>query len=296
LIDFIKLDVSYLDRTALDENENLKFKDTAMRIDQKVFISKATFSNMTFTVAPTMIILEGSLHKYYNIRNALGNQNHSQFTYDQILWVVNDLQKMFGINPERSKILNIEYGVNLAIDDNPSELLQSKVIFYKKNYPSWEDHYVKGYLLKFEFAEYIIKMYDKGAHQNAGQNLLRFEVRTKKSRTVGNKFGIRYLIDICDKENLLILHKDLMRRMKDVFIYDCINPIEKMTEREKQLFVQSQTKSFFNAMEGSSKDNQATRARKLLREMTEIYNLNTCHKSLLQKLELKKYELLPIAC
>ena len=296
MIDYIKLDVSYLDRSKISKNEHLNFVDTYRRYDGAGIKSKADFSNLTFTVVPTRIFIEGSLHKYYNSRNELGDQNHNKFTYDHILWAINDLKALFGIIPEKSKILNIEYGVNLEIDEDPSELLQAKVIFYKTEYPNSRDYNANGFLLEFNFDEYKLKMYDKGAQYNVEQNLLRFEIRTKKSRFVGSKLGIHYLADLCELNNLIKLHNDLKGKMNDVYIYDRPEPIAVMSELENYLYTRSQTKSFFRSMDGPSKYNKATKARAQIRRMLSKYNLNTTHLSMLKNLELKRCELLPIAC
>lgn len=288
--------MSYLNRNTINENEYLHFNDTYKREDGIVYKSKAEYSNLTFTLAEKKAFMEGSLHKYYNIRHGLGDQNYTQFNYDQILWVINDLNERFEINPTMSKILNIEYGVNLLIEEHPSELLKSNVIFYKSKYPNSTDFKGKGFLQEFEYDEYKIKMYDKGSQYNIGQNLLRFEIRTKKSRNIGEKFGIRYLSDLYDRDNLINLHKDLKEKLNNVFIYDCLSPPEGMTLLENHLFTKSQSRSFFFSMKGPSKYNKATRARTDIREILSNYSLNTMHKALLKKLDLKKEELFKMAC
>jgi hypothetical protein len=64
-------------------------------------------------------------------------------------------------------------------------------------------------MVQFGYSNYIIKMYDKGAQYRQPNNILRFEVKTKKMQHI-QKTRIGNLEDLKDRSKLLILREILI--------------------------------------------------------------------------------------
>ncbi len=223
MIDFIKLDIRHVGVQNLLNNEYIKNWERTYSDCGKVDKHVGEFEGIKFTINHSYIELSGSIHKYYNRLNRLGNQNHNIFTLGNLKWVCEDLEDKFGILPDLAKIKNVEYGLNFQIEKNPTQFINENIIAYKYH-PTSEVRYYShgGYLTRYQFAEYEVKIYDKTAQYLLDENILRFEVKTKKSRHI--KFSrARTLHDLTNEETFQSLRDNLISKVKSLKIIDKID-------------------------------------------------------------------------
>lgn len=233
MIDFIKLDISLCDPRKLYyhpeleaiwvQERNLKTGDPRSAVFSKI-------DNIKFKIFPRgdffdnpYIELSGSLHKYFNIISGLGNHNHNSLTYDDLIYTIYHLYERFSIEPVESYIINAEYGFNIRTWEPPTELISNSFISYKNN-PITRLKYFggRGFYTEHEKSEYNIKVYDKSRQYSLTENILRFEIKTKKRRVI-NKKGIITLNDLIKRNNLEILIDDLLDKLINFVIVDHVN-------------------------------------------------------------------------
>ena len=146
----------------------------------------ATDRGMIFTLIPTKAgdrtrcELQGSLHRY----GRAGLHNADQFTAADLLAALDQLVTTYGIDPFRSRLNNVEFGVNVLLPFSVSRVLDNLICY--KNRP-----FVKEPGNGFDYYQchtqrYVVKLYAKGQQyaevvgaEGAG-NLLRVEVKVLK--------------------------------------------------------------------------------------------------------------------
>ncbi len=229
MIDFVKAEISYL-----PEDYWLNHPELIDKWDRRVeyesgelkYPFEAKIYGLKFKIyGPKYREVSGSIHKYYNVRNHLGSQNHDIFDIDKIRWVLNDLKLMFGIKLAYSRIHNFEYGVNLNVPTCAKYIIQNNFITYK-NLPitKLRNYGYSGYYTETELTQYFIKIYDKSLQYELDNNVIRIEVKTRKMKHV--EFSNIYsLNDLSDLEKLDKLREDLRNKILNLKIVDKIDPI-----------------------------------------------------------------------
>jgi hypothetical protein len=84
---------------------------------------EAEYRGLIFTDKKSHIEVKGSLHKFYNH----GNQNYDDFNFAKIKRAIYILSEQPGIVINRARLTNLEIGVNIITEFNPSELLNSLI-------------------------------------------------------------------------------------------------------------------------------------------------------------------------
>lgn len=187
MIDYVKLDITKnFDRVsskeiplfrAIDENTGeCKTRRTGEYKNLKLIIRKEKY-----------ITLEGSLHKFHNN----GEHNYNDYGFKDIVTTIDRLRDELGIDPLKSIIQNIEFGVNIRVPFNPTVFLKSRIINYKGQPKDKHSPNGKGLLIQFPRTSYLIKIYDKGAQYDQFDNILRFEIKTRRMAFVKST-GLMY--------------------------------------------------------------------------------------------------------
>jgi hypothetical protein len=137
------------------------------------------------------IIINGSLHKnFYN------GYNWQRFTYANLQTQIIQLCNALHIGPELLEIQILEVGVNVQTVFPPFNFLQNNLLLYRtkifKQYKKGKDGKELGF-----YCEGLpeVKIYDKGKQNNLPFNLMRFELKYKKSSAI-KKGAIKYLSDL----------------------------------------------------------------------------------------------------
>lgn len=145
----------------------------------------------------------GSLHQYFT-----NGGNHTDFNFSNLFAVIQDLHKKFKINPHLDCLHNVEFGVNINLPFITKSFLDA-VILFKGRDCERRTYNGQGYLLRFPFDHYELKIYDKGFQRGLSQYLLRFEVKVRTMEFFYSR-GIKL------RTSADLLNIDLLNRLGDV--------------------------------------------------------------------------------
>ena len=175
--------------------------------------------------------VKGSFHKYWDTENA----NYKDYSINDFYLTLNELDQKFNINPFNAILHNLEFGVNVILPFKTQTFLNSIISFKGKEYKK-ESFNGRGYLLRFEFRQYELKIYDKGFQYLQKDNILRFEIKVKKMQYLkSKKVYLNNYTDLLNLDNINKLKLILIQTFKELLIYDDtieITTIKKRIERE----------------------------------------------------------------
>lgn len=156
------------------------------------------------------VIIQGSLHKYF-----FNGDNSRDFTFSQLKDAINRLCNELNIEAQQIKIQRLEIGVNVRGSPIGFDEVEDNLISYKLQpfEPYKIDGKNFGYHCKLQRFE--IKIYDKGVQSGLDENVLRFEYKIFKMIHI-EKFGIRFLSDLIDKNKLTSLFEAFIRDFSNV--------------------------------------------------------------------------------
>ncbi|MES2762752.1 MAG: hypothetical protein V4677_11115 [Bacteroidota bacterium] len=235
MYDFVKTKLLGINPKRLLLNSHLEFiqkvNTSTGELDNK---QTAITNNMVFKIVNGCYTnLNGSLHKYKN----QGLHNYNDFTISDLIEVLKDLSIKFDLNPYQTDIQNLEFGVNVELPYKVKGFLKSIVTYKGKEYNK-ETFNNRGYLLRFEFDHYDLKIYDKSLQYKLDKNIVRFEIKVKKMEYFNSKsrsIGIYTYVDLFKNDVIIKLKKLLIDAFNDLVFYDFsikINTITKKLDKE----------------------------------------------------------------
>ena len=300
MIDYIKLNIS---RSLFDLINLDFFKHINLETGEMRFYETAKHKNLTIIRKGDYIVLEGSLHKYHND----GQHNHNDFDYSMLIQTVDNLCQEIQIKSDESYLQNLEFGINIKVDFDPTDFLKNQVICYKGQKPTYSGpRNGKGYLLEFEQYNYIVKLYDKGGQYDLDEKILRFEFKTKKMVFIKNS-GIKILADLKNLSRLKILRDILLNIFDDILICEHVQN-EIISEHDRELYLNRINSTYWSSLLPDSKTfqngskNQQYRAAskkyykslKQFKYLISKYNLDITKKTIQQEFENKSARLLSV--
>jgi hypothetical protein len=134
--------------------------------------------NMKLSHQKIGLFISGSIHSYFNdslLGYGLGNSN--DFDFIQIIQCLDVLIDKTGVDWNKAKLTQLEFGFNLATRKPVDEIIQSIRLYDKRAVSSLYNN--KSRCSKFfELSNYyVLKVYNKGKHKKLNDNILRIEVR-----------------------------------------------------------------------------------------------------------------------
>lgn len=227
MIDFIKFNISNKDEFDLRlQQEGEIFLSTRYDINTGElhdYPKSGSYYRMDLKLTEKSTYIKGSLHKLYNCYNKHGDQNYSDFHICQVWETLDIMCRELGINPELTKITNLEFGLNIQLNFDPQIFLDRNLIMFNfKDHSRNEKFGNKGDFKEFKRSDYSMKLYNKTKHfqeLNPPQNLLRVEVKIIKSRVLA-QLGIYSVMDLYHPDTYLRLMNFLMERFKKLIILD----------------------------------------------------------------------------
>lgn len=239
---------------------------------------KTFLDNMSVRFTETTGYIENSLHKKYNEINAMGNQNHSDFYFCDLIDVLNVLEAETGCLLHNTSLSQLEFGFNLKLSQNPSKVLEENILMYKLKSACYDPkNFVNKKIKKFTFRNYEIKIYNKSLHYGLtapNDNILRIEVKYKTKKEF-NKFGIYSLKDLKSPNNLNNLFVDFLKKFNDLLIVDSYDGSFDMTKKEKDLFVKCTNSNYWISLKNYSHRNTKSNHFERLKKLIRKYNLDT---------------------
>ncbi len=219
-VDFIKVVVRHC--LHLLDNETLDFRTSLnLKTGETNNFQIAKYENMEFVLYDSgLLILKGSLHKYFNSLNNDGLHNFNDFNFINLLTVLNDLEHRFDLDFSKARIQNIEFGVNLLLDYLPMLILSNCLFFGIANFESGKN----GYYRQAVLSDFFFKLYDKGKQYRDKKfkvkgNVMRYELKFIRMRQIVNT-GLVYLSDLRKLEWQPIVRQRLLDEFDRFYFFD----------------------------------------------------------------------------
>lgn len=178
------------------------------------------------------IQIRGSLHKYYH-----AGANFADFNLLEVQKALFELCNFLQIEPKDTTIHGLEFGVNIHLKQSTEIVLNSFISYMSKPY-QLEEFNSKGYLKRFNFTHFDIKLYDKGLHYKLSDNLLRYELKVKRMAYLNTK-GI-FINNMLDLLNFGIINKLqtlLVNVFSDIMFFDDAINLKSITNQKDKEFI-----------------------------------------------------------
>lgn len=224
MIDFIRVhyrDKSRLEQFILNPDQFQKtYSVLEIHSGEVLYPYKTNLENMEIVVNENHGYVKNSIHKLNNILQESGEHNHNDFSYSQLISMIDYLSNNV-IDITSMKLTQLEFGLNIKIPKSAEELISESFLMHNfERHTSIKEFRSTGYMLMFEHYNYIIKIYDKAKQYNIeDQNILRFEIKFLSSKEF-NSLGVYNINDLKDKKVLNNLFQYLLKRFDELIIVD----------------------------------------------------------------------------
>jgi hypothetical protein len=192
------------------------------------------------------MIIEGSIHKYFNNSDF----NNNRFTHTNLVEAINDLSAKLNFSPHEAILRSFEFGVNLITPQCPIPLIQSVVSHRVKEYvPYRSRNRRKGVFA--DKTDYIYKIYNKSlidnqriAYMNRKLNLkiekldchiLRVEFKIMKMRVI-KRFNILTFADLLNLQKVTPLLDLLIESIDDTIFAPHTTDLSAVIDADKERF------------------------------------------------------------
>jgi hypothetical protein len=248
-------------------NSNIRFDQTFNEDGELIGINGKYKCWSIKTLSPNRIEIAGSIHKYWN-----RGTNENDFPFRAVFKAIDMFCQDFQIDPTLAYIKNLEFGVNLQLNINASEIIDQIISFNNQQPLRPYDVNPEYYFIEFAQTEYFLKVYDKGKQFNkvipSIPNTLRIELKAIKNRFLPN---VLTLADLQRKEALNDLGVKFVKLVTGKLILDddTIN-LNQLTSRERKLYIELRNPRNWRVLKG--KGSSSTRAKiKRFKNIIEKY-------------------------
>ena len=214
----------------------------------------------------TFVNLNGSLHKYFNN----GLHNYNDFYYSSLQNVISDLLEKFKIDPNRTILNNVEFGVNLILDFDPDILLNSIINHMGIPFKQFNIDGARG--IECKHTDYYIKIYNKSHQYKLSYFVLRYEIKAIK-REFFNRNGIKlnYLSDLLDTKIYLKLGTILNDCFNEILFYDSSIDLNKLNAEERDILKCGRYGEHWKRLKPKSKDFTGTNKKRNYENKRRVY-------------------------
>jgi len=276
MIDFVR--VHYGDKSRLEtfimnpDNFKEMYSVLEYHSGEISYPYRVKFENMEVVVNEKSGYIKNSIHKLNNVLLEGEDHNYNDFTYSQLCSVIDYLNTKV-IDITTTKLSQLEFGLNIKIPMTAEQLISKSVLMHKFEKHSRISKYGgKGYLMSFEYYNYIIKIYDKAKQYNLKeQNVLRFEIKFLNTKEF-NSLGVFNLNDLKDKEVLNNLFQYLLKRLNELLIVDDYSE-ESLSKDDFEKLNMYSSFVFWDKLTSANKRQTKSNHRKKYLSLLEKYNL-----------------------
>jgi len=228
----------------ITKKEYLKIDKRNFENSEEIHTKEIKFyKGILFCFYPEKLEILFKPHYFFN--DNLHNAN--DFTAEDCLTTLSGFIQLFQVDPAECKIVNIEFGINVVIDEPIEEFISFLayheknefrtdigLLYSKKAYKARRNGKMNSYK--------IIKAYAKGLHypMHADRNTFRFEVKSKQSAYF-NRFGVYNLSDLLLPETYPKLAEEIDREFQSVLILHHNIKFEAINEKDE-----SKIKNYLN--------------------------------------------------
>jgi hypothetical protein len=202
------------------------------------------------TITPRLLEISGSIHKYWN-----SGTNENDFTFLNAMEAIHKFCREFDLDPSLAQVVNLEFGVNLQLATDASEIIEQIRAFHYNPDPIIP--YGKRpncFFVEYEKSEYFLKVYDKGK-QYRGRipglpNTLRLEIKAMKGRYLKKAGGIETLADLLLPHKLQDLAGNFANQLERIVFDDDTINIKELTRQEQKLYRELDSRTFWKKIKG----------------------------------------------
>jgi hypothetical protein len=239
--------------------------------------------NLTFTGYETgIIIIKGSLHKYYN----KGRHNHDDFPFTKLCKTIHNIFDRFGLPLENFRLQNIEFGVNIFPNFSADEVVNGLVMHKSRMF---KDISLKsGNYRQVEYKQYFVKAYSKCIQYNLKYPVFRFEIKVRTMQNI-RRFGFITVADLLDKDKLRHIRDYLVDHWDKVLLIDPTIKTDKLNSKEKSKYKEWSNPNFWRKLD--SKKNKLSNQKKAFNLFVNAHSKNI-HQEIKSCIQKKWNELL----
>lgn len=233
MIDFVKIQVidPHIQKLLAHKNLDFKIELNEETAEINSYFKTAIHRHLKFQIVDGKHLnISGSLHKFRN-----HGINHDDFTFTELKKTIEYLQYNFGINPGKTFLRNLEFGVNITTQKDPNWYL-TRMINYKGNAFSKMKARNRNIGLHCYLQQYGIKIYNKGFQCNLEENRLRYEVKVTRMAYLKNN-GITLLNDLMSKDKLIVLGKILTESFDQILMFDPGIELSLLNDSDKEIYL-----------------------------------------------------------
>lgn len=309
MIDFIKILVISVPRKHFLDNNHLNFKGQYSKVTgEDLEQDTAEYKNLKVRLLRNnRIYIEGSLHKYWNYDEELrSGHNHDKFTFSLITLAIQKLCNELKLNPAECKIENLELGVNLFTDFNPSEIIKLLIVHSTKTFSYIENTIGERIGKCCQHRQYQLKIYDKGKQLGLKENILRIEVKIKKMAFLRSflkkhdlpisEFKILTLADLLNRPTLNRLFEQISKMWKKTICQYDVKPRDFKNTNDYQRFLELINPNYWDQLKSIKEKKRSKREfSKLLKKygvnnpINEILVLLVAELEYLNMIEMPKF-------
>ena len=221
---------------------------TTNRNGNKVTPSKnASYKGLEFKIYDTgTITLSGSLHKYWND----GAHNYNDFNNEAVLFILNDLNTKFDIDPSKCILKCLEIGINITPLVPTNEILDNCLLHKTKPF-EYQKNSDEGKYKQVQHSQYIIKIYNKALHYKSKgfkikDEIMRFEIKYTKMQKLNEK-GIFSLQDLINY-GLQNFKDTVLKEWQNVLFYDNTIQIDHLSSRSKKALLEYSNPNYWTGL------------------------------------------------
>lgn len=242
---------------------------TTNRNGNKVTPSKnASYKGLEFKIYDTgTITLSGSLHKYWND----GAHNYNDFDNEGVLFVLNDLNTKFDIDPNKCILKCLEIGINITPPVPTNEILDNCLLHKTKPF-EYQINSDEGKYKQVQHSQYIIKIYNKALHYKSKgfkvrTEIMRFEIKYTKMQKLNEK-GIFSLKDLINY-GLQNFKDEVLNEWQNVLYYDNTIQIDPLTTKLKKAVLEYSNPNYWTGLLANSQNKNFTYHKNQLKKIIE---------------------------
>ncbi|SHJ17016.1 hypothetical protein SAMN05444280_11278 [Tangfeifania diversioriginum] len=264
IVDYLKIHDLPVPADEILNNDRLTFplSNVATTGEMMNRAQVAHWKELKFVVKGEKVSMKGSPHKHKE-----GGSNYRDFYLNDVKETIEKLAETFQFDEHRAFINFIEVGVNIPLNDDPSKLIKTLVIY--RNNPFTPLHVQgKGFGRKCETQRFTIKVYNKSLQYGLPYHLLRFEVKIHRMRYLKEKYNLTglTLADLKDPATYVPLKKMLLDVWNGILLFNPATKPESITNpKDRQLFIEGRYPEFWQGLNKY----QRTRKKKRFIELAE---------------------------
>ncbi len=247
----------------------------------------AIYKGMKFEIkAEDYCLMLGSLHKF-----AHNGKNHDDFSYGDVVAAIRKLEAL-GIHPEKAKLQNLEFGVNLCdLPVSPPTFIRSVLTHKGEGFSKMRGINRQPLGIDLYHQRYGIKVYDKGKQYNLPTQVLRIETKHTRMHDL-NAAGIHTLDDLKNLDVWPLLCDNLAARINEVLLIEPELHQQDLKPSERRRLADYQNPKWWEALKRENVRKHDYNRRQY-RALIAKYLANPLQSQIAEKCKIKMEELSP---